>query len=336
MTRASFLPFVLTVAAGCSDAGNSGTHQFTRFSMGTVVDYTVAAPSAHEARAVVDSAHREMERISHLLWEDDSLSVIHRLNESQAGLDVADEVARFLRRARSLVEESGGAFDPTIKPVLDLYAFDEDEPRPPTQDALARSLESVGYAGLTVHDDGRVSKETAATAVAVGGFAKGYAVDRAVAVLAGAGIRSAIVNAGGDMFCLGTAGGEPWRVGVRDPDEAEEILLVLNVADAAVATSGDYQQFFEYDGVRYHHILDPRDGQPARGVRSATVVTTTAERADALATALFVLGADEGLKWLDGIPDAEGLVVDLDGSLRFTEGMRTYVASGIRATPSGG
>jgi thiamine biosynthesis lipoprotein len=134
------------------------------------------------------------------------------------------------------------------------------------------------------------------------------------------------VNAGGDLYCLGDRTDGPWRVGIRDPDRGDEIVVVLNVADAAVATSGDYQRYFEYDGIRYHHILDPQTGRPARRARSATVIAPTAERADALATAAFVAGPDAGIQLLDGLENAEGMIIDLAGDLHTSARFGEYVA----------
>lgn len=302
--------------------------------MGTVVDYTVVAVDRNTARDAVARAHDEMERVSRLLWEKDTLSVIFAFNLVRDGVEAPPEVAGFLERARSLASETGGAFDPTVKPVLDLYGFDRDAPRPPDQRAIDSSMRLVGYDRFRINDTGSVTKDVAGLTLTVGGVAKGYAVDRAVAALQRSGIRDAIVNAGGDLYCLGSRGGEPWRVGVRDPDDASAVAAVLQIRAAAVATSGDYQQYYDHSGIRYHHILSPFDGTPARGLRSATVVAASAERADALATALFVLGRSDGLKLVDSLPDAEGLVIDSAGTMHRTDGMARYIADDPSATSS--
>lgn len=270
------------------------TYRFTRFSMGTVVEYTVVSATHTRARSAVDAAHAEIERIADLFGEDDSSSAIHRINQSGEALTVAREVAEFLDRTHRYSERTGGAFDVTVKPLLGLYGFDAADPTVPSNIRIVERLRLVGHEGITV-EDGIVYKAEPDVSIAVGGVAKGYAVDRAVAVLREHGIDDAVVNAGGDIYCLGTNGGRPWRVGIRHPDREHDVLAVLELSDAAVATSGDYERFFEEDGVRYHHLLDPRTGSPARLLRSATVVAASAEEADAMATGVFVLGRKEGL-----------------------------------------
>jgi len=309
---------------GCRATDADETYRFTRFSMGTVVDYTVVASNGAVARAAVTAAHDEMERVSHLLWEDDTLSVVYGINEAVDSMAIPREALEFLTRAQRIARETGGAFDPTIKPVSDLYDFEAAEPLPPTASAITERLRSVGYERYRVGVDGYVAKDTATLAVAVGGIAKGYAVDRAVAILTESGVEAGIVNAGGDLYSFGSRAGNRWRIGVRDPDDADDVVVVLNLQDIAAATSGDYQQFFEHNGIRYHHILDPARGTPARGLRTVTVVASTTESADALATALFVLGAEAGLAMIDDMPDMEALVVDSAGVMHHSTGMPEY------------
>ncbi|MBT8399647.1 MAG: FAD:protein FMN transferase, partial [Rhodothermia bacterium] len=240
--------------------------------MGTMVEYTIAAESAADSRRAIEAAHREIERVSTLLWEEDSASTIYRFNRARDTVRASAEVASFLDRSREYHTDTRGAFDVTIRPVMDLYQFGNEDAQPPRSDDLSSAIQSVDMTAFSVDTSGILRKSRPEISLAVGGVAKGYAVDRAVAILKGAGIRSAVVNAGGDLYCLGTNEGKPWRVGVRDPDDASSVIHVLHVTDAAVATSGDYQQYFDYEGVRYHHILNPETGRPARMVRSATVI----------------------------------------------------------------
>jgi thiamine biosynthesis lipoprotein len=211
---------------------------------------------------------------------------------------------------------TGGAFDMTIKPVLDLYGFGGGTHRVPRGTELQLALSHVGISGLRAVAAG-IRKTDASIEVAVGGVAKGYAIDRAVQVLREHGIESAIVNAGGDLYCLGTNAERPWQVGIRDPGDPDGVVAIVEISDAAVATSGDYERFFESDGVRYHHIINPRTGLPARHLRSATVVAPSAEEADAFATAVFVLGADRGLATADR-ERLHALVVDTAGVISAT------------------
>ena len=158
--------------------------------------------------------------------------------------------------------------------------------------------------------------------IGVGGIAKGHALDLAVAELRRSGADSFTLTAGGQVYAAGTKEGRPWRIGVRDPRSApEDFFAILEVSDLSVSTSGDYERFFEQDGVRYHHILDPRTGWPAKGLRSATVVSADAALADALSTAVMVLGKEEGLALIDRVPSAQALVVDHAGGVHRTRGL---------------
>ena len=156
----------------------------------------------------------------------------------------------------------------------------------------------------------------------LGGCAKGYATDEAFEALREAGIRHAIINAGGNVYALGTKpDGSPWRVGVQDPRNPQGIIAVLAVSDRAVVSSGDYQRFFEQDGNRYHHILDPATGKPAGQVMQTTVVADSAIDADILSTTLFVLGTQKGLDFVKGLPATEAVFVGLDKQINYTEGL---------------
>ncbi len=299
--------------------------RFTRFSMDTLVEYTVVAASGERARQAVEAAHREIRRIDSLFWEENPNGPVFRWNHSPGEMPLPREVAELLRRSLVYSRESGGAFDVTIKPVLDLYPFGREHPRPPSIDRITRRLSRVGWQFLKPDSGGVVRKAYPDVQVALGGVAKGYAVDRAVQVLRNQGIRQAIVNAGGDLYCLGNKAGRPWVVGVRHPRKSAEVIAVLRLQNRAVATSGDYQRFFWYQEKRYHHILDPRTGRPARKAQSATVVAPTTEQADALATALFVLGPRQGLKWIDRMPEIEAMVVDSAGTMHYSRGFQKYL-----------
>jgi thiamine biosynthesis lipoprotein len=152
----------------------------------------------------------------------------------------------------------------------------------------------------------------------LGGIAKGYAVDRSMALIEAAGIMAAAVAAGGDSRIIGDRLGEPWTVGVQDPRNDEEMAVLLPLVDTAVSTSGDYQRFFVEDGVRYHHILDPKTGDSARASWSVTILGPDATFTDAMSTSVFVLGPDRGLALIDRLPGIDAIVIDADGELRYS------------------
>lgn len=303
--------------------------------MGTVVDYTVVGVTREQARLAVAAAHEEIERISDLLWEGSEAGEISALNstcrehsvgEACRPIAVSDETAAFLERALSYEAETDGAFDVTVGSFLPFYDFGVDHPAAPDSQAVIRLAKQLESRNLGV-DSLSVTGMLSGIRVSVGGIAKGYAVDRAVEVLREHRVENALINAGGDLYCLGTNFGRPWRVGIRDPDEPNRVTATVDVTDGAVATSGDYQQYFEVDGTRYHHLLDPETGFPARNSRSATVITTgSTERADALATGLFVI-AKEGIELIDGFTEAEALLIDAAGRRYQTSGWSKYEVS---------
>jgi len=156
----------------------------------------------------------------------------------------------------------------------------------------------------------------------LGGLAKGFILDRAIAVLKNYLVRSAFINAGGDIALLGSRpDGEPWKLGILHPRAEKKILAVLEASDRAVVTSGDYERHFDRDGIAYHHIIDPKAGKPARKLASVTVIAATAAEADALSTAIFVLGPSEGLVLIERMPGVEGVLV--------TPELKVFVSSGM-------
>jgi thiamine biosynthesis lipoprotein len=304
------------------------THRYTRFAMGTMVEYIVTGVTSEMARAAVDSAHSEVERISDLLWEGNPGSDIARLNGSCEAADgpygcreisISDETIRFLQRSATYHAETNGAFDVTVGAFLRLYDFVPDAPVVPDSSAVDSALRALGDRSVALSDrsTGRLGP---GVRLSVGGVAKGYAVDRATKVLQTLGITGALVNAGGDLYCLGTNSGKPWRVGIRDPDRPGSVVDILELTNRAVATSGDYQLFVDVEGVRYHHLLDPSTGWPARKARSATVVASSTERADALATGLFVGGAAT-LELIEGLPETEAFLIDPSLEVHATTGL---------------
>jgi thiamine biosynthesis lipoprotein len=316
---------LLISLSACETRDKEKVFKYTKFAMDTVVEYTIMAESDSVAGHAMERAHEEMLRVDSLLWEENPVSEIYRFNHSREIIELDREAVSFLKRASDYHEISQGAFDVTIKPVLDLYDFKSENASPPSSDEIPKKLKIFGMEKIRFRDGKRLVKTDAEVSVAVGGLAKGYAVDRAIQILKENGIRNALVNAGGDLYCLGAKRGEPWAVGVQDPDNSNRIIEVLYLSDMAAATSGDYQRYFMYNGERYHHILDPKDGRPARGSRSATIIAETTEKADALATALFILGRNKGIALIDSLPSIEGMVIDSLGEMSQSSGYESFI-----------
>jgi thiamine biosynthesis lipoprotein len=292
----------------------------SRILMGTVVEISAHGTDPGRLEAAVTDAFAEMARIERLMRPAGEGSDVARLTASARGAEVAPETAEVIALGLRVAAESGGAFDMGLGRLKELWGIETEAPRVPAPAEINQALGGTGLGGLRL-DGRRVEKAQPALAVDLGAIAKGYAVDRAVELLRRAGVESAAVNAGGNIRLIGDHDGRPWRIAIQHPRDAAGQLAMLELADISVSTSGDYERFFEQDGVRYHHIFDPRTGYPAGRCRSVTVVTQSAALADALSTAAFVLGPEEGLALLRRFPATEGLIVAADGTPHASPGL---------------
>jgi len=299
---------------------NGGHRARSALIMGTVVDVRVYGEDEKRLEKALDEAFAEMSRVEQIFSNHIASSEISQLSAATEPLVLSLETVALLKRGQQIALQSSGAFDMTLGAVKKLWNIENNRSRIPTAEELADALEGTGSGALEI-DGTEVRKARAGIMVDLGGIAKGYAVDQAVRKLREYGVRSATVNAGGDIRLLGDKNGQPWRIGIQHPRQQDALLLTLKVKDQAVVSSGDYERFFEFNGVRYHHIFDPASGRPARQCQSVTVVADDAASADALATAAFVLGPVDGLKLLEDLPGVEGLVVAIDGSVLKTSGL---------------
>jgi FAD:protein FMN transferase len=303
--------------------------QETRDQMGTRVTIMIWSEVGDDpVRASMNNAFKEIDRINDLFSIYIPGSEISRLNDNagKQPVKVRSEVFRMLEAAARMTNKTGGAFDPTFAGAGKLWDFRPGKQRIPSKASIETGLENTGIGLLVLDRSARTAFLTREGAkFDPGGYIKGYAVDRASEVLRRLGYEDFIVNAGGDMYVSGSKGGKPWRVGVQNPRaNRDKLLASLAVKDRAVVTSGDYERFFIKDGVRYHHILDPRSGKPARLCRSTTVVAKSTMQADFLSTAVFVLGPESGARLLREY-GAEGFIIDSNGGRHFTPGFKSIV-----------
>lgn len=287
--------------------------------LGTFVTVQVAGSSRSELEDACEEAFREVERLEALAHPGREGSVVRQINEAAGKRPVAvsEEIFRLLSLARSVSERSAGAFDITVAAVSRLWDFRDPAGPLPAEDELARALPLVDWRSLVLDESNRTAfLRRARMEIGLGAVAKGFAVDAALAVLRRHDISGALVDAGGDMALSGSKNGSPWTVGIQHPRKPRgELVARLEIqGDLAVVTSGDYERGFVREGIRYHHILDPRTGQPARFCQSVTVAGLSCALADALATAVFVLGPAQGLAMLgQDYPEYDAFVLDADG-----------------------
>src|SRR5690606_36953610 len=220
-----------------------------------------------------------------------------------------------------------GAFDITYASVG--YLYDYRERVHPDEEQIERALPGINYRHLILDPQARTVKFARdGVRIDLGGIGKGHAVDRGIAVLQTRGIRHALVTAGGDSRIIGDRFGHPWVVGIRHPDRKDEVIARIPLEDAAISTSGDYERYFDENGVRYHHIIDPRTGHSASKVRSATIIGPTATQTDGLSKTAFVLGPEKALEIIARIPGVDAVFVGPDGKVYYSAGLKPPAATG--------
>jgi thiamine biosynthesis lipoprotein len=314
-------PFGLALAQAVSVPLES--HERNVGVMGTTLQIRVFAPDESLAIQAVDAAEAELRRVEDLMtdWRPSPLSSLNAA-AGEGPVVVPRELAAIVARSQEVGRLTLGAFDITYAGVGRLWNFKTKPPIVPDAVAIQEALATVGAARIRVNAETNTVTLPDHMTVGLGGIAKGYGVDRAMQVLLDLGIQHAIVNAGGDLKALGREGGKPWEIAVKHPRDPERVIAVIGLSNAAMVTSGDYERFFEHEGQRFHHILDPRTGYPSNGAMSATVIAPSAEFADALATALCVLGAEEGFKIIESMKRIEAIVIDMAGDPHATSGLK--------------
>lgn len=298
---------LLLSLSGC--AGGAEKREKTLFAMDTVMLLTACGENAE---AGLSAAAETINALDALLSPEKAGSAVYRLNRGETVSDPA--VTALTETCRAVYDASGGALDPTVYPLVKLWGFIGGDYRVPTDAEIGAALEAVDFSAVTVSPEGVTLP--AGAALSFGASAKGYAAQRAAEAMAAAGVESGILSLGGNVQTLGLRpDGTRWTVGVQDPAAPDSVLGTLSLGGGmAAVTSGGYQRYFEQDGRRYPHILDPKTGAPAQSdLTGVTVVCADGARADALSTALFVLGEDGALELWRETGGFELLLVTADG-----------------------
>jgi FAD:protein FMN transferase len=315
--------FVEIVAAALATAacGSPEARLLTRShqTMGAEVRVTVWTTDDRVAYDAFDAVFAEFDRLDALLSVWKPGSDVLRLNAAAGKTPVAISTESVW---------TAGKFDITFGALSDVWKFDHDQDnRVPSAAAIAARLPLVDHHRIIVDASARTAFiEREGMRIHLGGIGKGYAVDRAVALMRAYGISDFMVQFGGDLYVSGVAGDGPWRLGINDPRGApDDSFATLELRDATFSTSGDYERFFIADDVRYHHLLDPQTGQPARGSRSVTIVAASAMLADALSTGVFIMGAHKGMALIERLPEVEAVIVSADNEVLISRGLRGRV-----------
>jgi len=290
--------------------------------MGTAVRVELWCDQRRTGEAAVAAVMREMHRIDRTMSPHKADSELSRINREAATQPVplSEEMFRLLERAAAFSELSGGAFDISYASVGHLYDYRRGIQ--PSEETLASARAAIGWQKVVLHPQLRTVRFAhQGVRIDLGGFAKGHAVDNCAAILRQRGITNAFVSAGGDSRVIGDHRGRPWTVAIRDPRRAGEVVAVLPLEDTAISTSGDYERFFERDGVRCHHLIDPATGKSPSSVHSVTILGPDGLTTEALSKTVFVLGVERGLRLVESRPGVDAVVVDAAGALHFSTGL---------------
>lgn len=290
--------------------------------MGTRIVVELWSDDEVGGRAAIDAVLVEMRRIDEAMSTYKPTSELSLVNAQAAKrpVKISQELFDLLRTSVEYSKITKGAFDITYASVG--YMYDFRERVRPDEAQIEGALAGINYRHLILDPAARTVKfAREGVRVDLGGIGKGHAVDRGIAVLQARGIEHALLTAGGDSRIIGDRFGNPWVVGIRHPDRKDEVIARIPLEDAAISTSGDYERYFDENGVRYHHIIDPKTGHSASKVRSATIIGPTATRTDGLSKTAFVLGPERAIEIYNGLEDIDAILVTPDGRVLYTKGL---------------
>ena len=285
--------------------------------MGSSFEITVVTEGEDFAKESLAIAKKEIIRIENLIssWDQKSETSRININAGIAAVEVSKELFDLIFRAQQISKLSSGAFDLTFAAIDKLWNFDGRESEMPNPDTLKASVFNIGYQLIELDEESlTVFLPKKGMKIGFGAIGKGYAADRAKQLLVERGVLGGIINASGDMNTWGTKpDGSSWTIGIVNPMNNKKVFSWFSLEHNAVVTSGDYEKFTQINGRRYSHIIDPRTGIPSQGIVSCTVFAGKAELADAIATAIFVMGVESGLFLIDQLPDIEAILIDDSG-----------------------
>jgi FAD:protein FMN transferase len=334
ISRRSFLLSCLAGAGAGSFAWISPAeskqplHSIRWYSFGTLVDVTIVDSDAERVNGALKSLAVEFNRrnIEWHPWKPGTMLDINKALSQGKSIPVDEHMSRMVTQIKQLYASSNGAFNPAIGKAIGLWGFhaqQDDNWNPPSNQAIEAWLKQHPTADDLQLTDGLLSSINPSVQLDLGGYAKGYAIDLGLDMLQTAGIKNALINAGGDLVTLGSQGARPWRIGIRHPQQQGEIAWVESKGREAVFTSGNYERFHEKDGVRYTHIIHPQTGRPVTEIASASVIHENGAIADASATALVVNGIKNWKETAQSMGIQYAMIVDQHGHAEMTDAMKS-------------
>ncbi len=305
-----------------ASAQNGGWTRREEAIMGTAITVELWSDDRSKGESAIDAVMAEMHRIDRAMSPHKPDSELSRINRDAASgpVPLTPEMTRLLVRAKQFSQISAGAFDITYAAVGRLYDYRLGIRPDAAQLQAARA--AVGDRYLMLDARARTVRfARPGMCIDLGGFAKGHAVDNATAILRQLGIQHAMVSAGGDSRVIGDRRGRPWTIGIRDPRRPGEMVAVLPLQDTSISTSGDYERYFDADGQRFHHLIDPASGRSPAGVRSVSILADDGLTCEALSKAVFILGVNKGMRLIDAQTNVDAVVVDAQGALHYSSGL---------------
>jgi thiamine biosynthesis lipoprotein len=337
MDRRSFLKLSGLLGVGLASAGiipltaeavkfNSSLYKVskTRLAIGTFVSMTLIHPSKDEAEEAMGQAFEEINRLSGLLSRFDQATAVAQLNRDGFLKGIPPEVAEVVDRALDYYRLTGGCFDISVKPVVDLFkeAFERGQGLQPTDAQITEMLGHVGAEKIKLGGD-TIRFARPRMGITLDGIAKGYIVDKASEVLSGHGIKNHLINAGGDIRTTGSRSDrKPWTIAIEDPSKKQHFPDVIRMTDGAIATSGNYEVYFDREKM-FHHIVDPSTGLSPQLSASVSVLAKTTMDADALSTSVFVMNPIRGTRFINSLPQCECFVLGRSGEVFKSQGWKS-------------
>ena len=290
--------------------------------LGTIVEIQIKDADKEKAASSIGKAFAEIKRIDDLFSTYKEESPVWKINNSNDTIFTVDnEIYNLMVISDSLWKISNGAFDVSLNNLITAWEFDCDSPSLPGDNKILTALNKSSWQNINLTGSNSFKRKNNVE-LDFGAIAKGYAVDKAIFVLKENKIDNALINAGGDIKTIG----DDWMVGIQHPRNRNQIMGKVNPGNMSVATSGDYEKYFMFNGKRYHHILNPETGYPADSLISVTVISRDCTTADALATAVFVLGPAAGKKLIEQLPNTEAMMIDNEMNKIYSSGFEKFIS----------
>lgn len=322
----AIIMIITVLIVGCGEKTDDNKISKREFLMGTVVDIDVYDKLDEE---ILEKVYDRLFEIESKMSKTIKTSDINKVNKKSGinSVQVDEETWKTIKKTKNLSNLTGGEFDPTIGPLSNLWEINSSDPdrkNIPKDKDIKRLLNKINYENIILENNNKVYLKESGMELDLGGSAKGFAADEAKKILMENGSNSAMIDLGGDLYALGEKpNGEAWRIGVRDPrSENKDYLGVLEIRDKSMVTSGDYERYFEVEGKRYHHIIDPKTGYPVdNDLMSVTIISNSSLEGDVFSTASFIMGLDNGKNFIENQKEIEGIFITKDKNIYLTSGV---------------